>query len=140
MGEPCTKSPPAAEPASRPIAARELARITMQEHDSVPVAAIAGEIDVSNVDKLAESLTSISNLAPGLVVDLRRVDYLDSAAISLLHDLAMRLRQRSQRLIVVCPPDSPPRQVLELTALTAHTLVLDELAPAIDAMRAAPDD
>jgi anti-anti-sigma factor len=112
----------------------------MQEHDSVAVATIVGEVDISNVDSVAASLTSVSNLALGLVVDLREVDYLDSGAISLLHDLAIRLRERSQRLIVVCPPDSPPRHVLELTALTTQTLVLDELAAAIDAMIGAPDD
>lgn len=104
------------------------------------IAAIVGEVDISNVDRVAASLTSVSNLALGLVVDLRRVDYLDSAAISLLHDLAMRLRERSQRLIVVSPPDTPPRHVLEITALTARTLVLDELGPAIDAMRGSSDD
>ena len=118
-----------------------LAGLAVHRHvvDREPVAAIAGEVDISNVDRIAASLTSFSNLALGLVVDLREVDYLDSAAVSLLHDLAMRLRQRAQRLIVVCPPGSPPRDVLELTALTAHTPVLDELAPAI-AMLAAPDD
>jgi anti-anti-sigma regulatory factor len=65
---------------------------------------------------------------------------MDSAAISLLHNLAVRLRQSSQRLIVVCPPDSPPRHVLELTALPRRALVLDELAPAIDALRGTSND
>jgi anti-anti-sigma factor len=134
MGDEPTNGSPAAQRAPRLTAPRELVQITMQEHDSVAVATIAGEVDISNVNDVAAALTSVSNLALGLVVDLRKVDYLDSAGVSLLHDLAGRLHQRSQRLIVVCPPDAPPHHVLELTALNARTLVLDDLAPAIDAL------
>jgi len=68
------------------------------------------------------------------------VDYMDSTGISLLHDLATRLRERSQQLIVVCPPGSPPRRVLELTGLITRTTVVDELAPAVQAMRHVAQD
>lgn len=118
----------------------DLAHVDIQDHDGVPVAAISGEVDISNVDDVRARLIALPNLAPGLVVDLRRVDYLDSTGISLLHDLAGRLRERSQQLIVVCPPGSPPRRVLELTGLITRTTVVDELAPAVQAMRhVAPD-
>jgi hypothetical protein len=51
--------------------------------------------------------------------------------VSLLHDLAMRLRSRTQRLIVVSPPDTPPRRILELTALYLNAPIADELAEAV---------
>lgn len=38
---------------------------------------------------------------------------------------AMRLRGRAQRLIVVSPPDTPPRRVLEMTALYVNAPVAD---------------
>jgi anti-anti-sigma factor len=101
------------------------------------VATIRGEIDMSSVDQVAIDLTDLSNLAIGLVIDLTPVDYLDSSGISLLHDLAARLRRRTQMLIIVCPPGSVPRRMLELTALDSQTVVLDELAPAISAIREA---
>jgi hypothetical protein len=44
-------------------------------------------------------------------------------------------RQRAQRLVVVCPADSPPRRVLELTAFDSHTLIVDQLRSAIQALR-----
>ena len=59
------------------------------------------------------------------------VTYLDSSAVSLLHDLAMRLRGRAQRLIVVSPQGTPPRRILELTALYTNAPVTDVLADAI---------
>jgi anti-anti-sigma factor len=113
-----------------------LARVRFEHQDGVTVAAISGEVDVSNANEVAGAFADLSNVALGLVVDLRELAYLDSSGIALLHDLALRLRQRWQRLIVVSPPQSPPRRVLELTALDSHTLIVDQLPPAIEALQA----
>ena len=135
--------PSGSEPAKGPQSASapgDLARVDMQDHDGVPIAVISGEIDISNVDDITRRLITLPNYAPGLVVDLRLVAYMDSTGISLLHDLAGRLRERSQQLIVVCPPGSPPRRVLELTGLITRTTVVDDLAPAVQAMRHVAQD
>ena len=50
------------------------------------MAVISGEVDISNIDDITRRLMALPNFAPGLVVDLRRVDYMDSTGISLLHD------------------------------------------------------
>jgi anti-anti-sigma factor len=119
---------------------RELANVKLEDHDGVTVAVVSGEVDMSSVERVAAAVTNLSNLAIGLVVDLRLVSYLDSAGISLLHDLALRLRRRSQILIIVSPRGSPPRRMLELTALDAQAVVLEALEPAIEAIRAAYED
>jgi stage II sporulation protein AA (anti-sigma F factor antagonist) len=126
--------------AASPAGASDLAHIDIQDHDGVHVAAITGEIDISNVDDVTRRLIALPNFAPGLVVDLRLVTYMDSTGISMLHDLAGRLRERSQKLIVVCPPGSPPRRVLELTGLITRTTVVDDLAPAVQALRHVAQD
>jgi stage II sporulation protein AA (anti-sigma F factor antagonist) len=129
-------SEPSAFGGPEPVPATgDLAHVDMQDHDGVPVAVISGEVDISNIDDITRQLIILPNFAPGLVVDLRLVDYMDSTGISLLHDLAGRLRERSQQLIVVCPQGSPPRRVLELTGLITRTTVVDDLAPAVQAMR-----
>jgi anti-anti-sigma factor len=141
MGDPGTGAsgePPAT--AASPPAASDLARVDIQDHDGVHVAAITGEVDISNVDDVTRRLMALPNFAPGLVVDLRLVTYMDSTGISMLHDLAGRLRQRSQQLIVVCPAGSPPRRVLELTGLITRTTVVDDLAPAIRTLRHVAQD
>jgi anti-anti-sigma factor len=140
-----TATPPGGEPpafdGAEPIQpAGDLSHVVIEDHDGVPVAAISGEVDISNVDDIMRRLIALPNFAPGLVVDLRLVAYMDSSGISLLHDLATRLRQRSQQLIVVCPPASPPRRVLELTGLITRTTVVDDLAPAVHAMRHVAQD
>jgi len=105
----------------------ELASVTASEHGASLVLAISGELDISNIDRVAEVIHALPNTDAGLLIDLSEVSYLDSSAVSLLHDLAMRLRKRAQQLIVVSPPQSPPRRILELTALYLNAPVADEL-------------
>lgn len=113
----------------------DLARVRFQDRDGITVAAISGEVDVSNADEIANALAERPAAARALVVDLCELAYLDSAGVALLHELAVSRRQRAQRLVVVCPPDSPPRRVLELTAFDSHTLVVDQVRSAIQALR-----
>jgi anti-anti-sigma factor len=113
----------------------DLARVRFQDRDGITVAAISGEVDVSNADQIADALAERPAAARALVVDLCELVYLDSTGVALLHELAVSRRQRAQRLIVVCPPDSPPRRVLELTAFDSHTLIVDQLRSAIQALR-----
>jgi anti-sigma B factor antagonist len=137
---PDTGREPPAGPGAPAGAAQDLARVILEDRDGVTVAAISGEVDISNAAMVSRTLTGLPNLAHGLVVDLSAVEYLDSTGISLLHELAVRLRQRSQRLIVVCPAQAPPRRVLELTALHSTVTILDDLPPAIQALRDSAQD
>jgi anti-anti-sigma factor len=105
----------------------ELASVTASEHGAALVLAISGEVDISNIDSIAEVIYALPNTDAGLLIDLTEVSYLDSSAVSLLHDLAMRLRNRAQQLIVVSPPETPPRRILDLTALYVNAPVADEL-------------
>src|SRR5205085_6600681 len=94
-----------------PEAVRDLVQVSLQTRNGVTVAAISGEVDVSNGEDVARALADIPSLSLGVVVDLRDLSYVDSTGIALLHDLSSRMRQRSQQLVVVCPPDSAPRRV-----------------------------
>ena len=105
--------------------------VALHEREGVTVIAISGEVDISNIDRVSAAIFALPNTAAGLVVDLTAVTYLDSSAVSLIHDLAIRLRRRSQRLVVVCNPQSAPHRVLELTALDSNAPILDSLDPAI---------
>lgn len=105
----------------------ELASVTASEHGASLLLAISGEVDISNIDSIAEAIYALPNTEDGLLIDLSNVSYLDSSAVSLLHDLAMRLRNRAQPLVVVSPPEAPPRRILDLTALYVNAPVADDL-------------
>ncbi len=128
-----TSVPPPGEPGASTRQA--LATVNNQDHDGVTVAAITGEVDMSNVDEIARAISGLPDAAAnGLVVDLAQTQYLDSSGLALLHDLASRLERRSQRLVIVSPPGSAPRLVLDVTAMSAHALCVDALSAAIDAL------
>jgi stage II sporulation protein AA (anti-sigma F factor antagonist) len=76
---------------------------------------LRGEIDIAAVPALERRLMAVPNTLHELILDLSAVTYLDSSGVRLLHELHDRMQLRGQQLIVVCPADTGPRRVLELT-------------------------
>lgn len=112
-----------------------LVTVSIVDHGDLWVAGLRGEIDISNVDMVAHSLDQLPNQSLGLIVDLTGVEYLDSSGISLLHNLATRMGQRAQGLVVVSSETSRPYHVLTLTEFTARAPVVADLQEAIRLVR-----
>jgi anti-sigma B factor antagonist len=92
-----------------------LAELSFETAGNVVVGHVAGEIESANAEEMSTALAGqLTSDRAGLVIDLTRVTYLDSAGIELLFDLARRLRTHRQRLRLVVPADAPLRRVLEL--------------------------
>jgi anti-anti-sigma factor len=78
-------------------------------------ATVRGEIDDSNAAELGRTITAqVASADRMLAVDLTHVSYMDSTGVELLFGLARQLQARRQSLIVVVPPRSGVRRVLEL--------------------------
>jgi anti-anti-sigma factor len=87
-------------------------------HRGIPVVALEGEIDLSNVTSVHEQmLAAAPNTALGLIVDLAGATYLDSQGIRILFELRDRLRIRRQGMALVVPEPSPIREILVLTSM-----------------------
>jgi anti-anti-sigma factor len=97
-----------------------LAAIEHAEREGVRVVGVVGELDVSNVGALEDAARGLSNEALGVVVDLSRATYIDSATIGVLFGLRRRLNRRGQVLRVICAPGSGAWRVLELTGFDRH--------------------
>ena len=92
-----------------------LAELSFETAGQVVVGRVTGEIESVNAESMSTALAGqLTSDRAGLVIDLSRVTYLDSAGIELLFDLARRLRTHRQRLRLVVPVDAPMRRVLEL--------------------------
>jgi anti-sigma B factor antagonist len=101
------------------------------------VAHVTGEIDMSNAEEMGASVIAATpNEAAGVVLDLSRVDYLDSAGIYVIYGIRSRLHARGQSLILVIPPRSPVRDALRLAG-AAHPGEVTEAVE--DALRALDD-
>jgi anti-anti-sigma factor len=97
---------------------RPLADVSVEESGGVAVAHVSGEVDTSNAAEIERRLCgAVTNRSTALIVDLLATTYLDSAAVSVLFELAAELEQRRQRFHVVVGP--PVSRVLEFTGMDA---------------------
>jgi anti-anti-sigma factor len=114
-----------------------LAEVQFEDVDGIPIARVRGEVDMSNAGELGATLqNSVAHVSAGLVVDFTTTEYLDSAGLHFVFDLAKRLRDRGQRLHLVVPDTSPVATVLEIVqidSLAPRSQTVDE---AIDKLRA----
>ena len=112
-----------------------LARITDEHHGAIPVVAIAGEIDASNAEEVAERLrAALSNRSEALVVDLSGTTYIDSAGLNLLFELSIALRERQQLLHLVVAQPSPIARMVAIVGLDAAVPTHPTRAAALDAV------
>jgi anti-anti-sigma factor len=99
-----------------------LADVKFEDRPSALVAHLTGEVDLTNVQELRRALLDrVRHESAGLVLDLAELEYLDSAGIYLLYDLANLLQARGQRLGLVAP-----RHCVAHGALR-HAAVIDQL-------------
>jgi anti-anti-sigma factor len=89
---------------------------------------LGGEVDLRNTPAIKRSIEdSISNEEHKVVVDLERVDYLDSAGIGMLFELWRRLATHEQRLILLIPVGSPVRRSLEVSGWPSDIAMVESL-------------
>jgi anti-anti-sigma factor len=97
-----------------------LAEVTVTVVAGVPVVRLEGEVDLSNVDEVRRAVFEPAEAGHDcVVVDLTGTTYLDSTAVRLLFDLAVRLQARRRRMRLVVSDATIVRRVLVLTKLDA---------------------
>jgi anti-sigma B factor antagonist len=113
----------------------QLARITDEYHGDVPVVAIAGEIDASNAEEVAERLrAALSNRSETLVVDLSDTTYIDSAGLNVLFELSTALGERQQELHLIVGQPSPIARMVTIIGLDAAVRTHPTRTAALDAV------
>ena len=115
----------------------KLADVRFSMRGGALVAAVSGEIDMSNAQQVNAALTAATtNDLSGVVLDLTSVDYMDSAGIHLMYALRESLRTRGQDLKLVVPTVSPVAETLRLAGVmyALHvTEVVDDALPEVAA-------
>jgi anti-anti-sigma factor len=96
----------------------DIASLFVWRRGRVLIAAITGEIDISNARALETAiLAELDGDAAGLVLDLGGLSFLDAAGVHLLY----RLSERGLPFAIVITDDSPPRRVLDLSGERPRT-------------------
>lgn len=90
--------------------------IAVLQQQSATVAVITGEVDLSNGLRLTdEILAQMPDQSRGLVLDLAGLDYLDSAGVRSIFEIARTLELRGQQLAIVVADNPPLSSVLKVT-------------------------
>lgn len=87
---------------------------------------LKGELDVSNVEQLRVTLAKAESQSENVVLDLSRVEFIDSTALGAIVGATRRLRDRGGdlRLVVTSPHIL---RVLRVTNLDSLIVVLDRV-------------
>jgi anti-sigma B factor antagonist len=98
---------------------KPLAQLDVSREEDALVVRLDGEIDISNAADLRAALdAAVPKTALGLILDLSRASYVDSAGVHLLFGLGANLTRRRQQLRLVVPEDAPVSRVLKLTGVS----------------------
>ncbi len=97
------------------------------------VVTVAGEIDMSTAEALAEALESVPAGTRAVVVELTNVSFLDSSALNVLVRSQRHLADRGIPMSVVSPSGGAVHKVFEITRLAASLNVVDSLEVALRA-------
>jgi anti-sigma B factor antagonist len=112
------------------------ADVQMDHRDSVGIARVSGEVDITQASALRERLLeAVRNDDLGLVVDLTETRFIDSVGVSLLFELAERLTGGQLRFAVVVPQQGLVQRVLTIVDLDSVAEVHSRLDDALAAFR-----
>jgi stage II sporulation protein AA (anti-sigma F factor antagonist) len=89
--------------------------VGIQRRDGVAIVQPHGELDLGTVETLRAALDGTRN-APKLVLDLRRLSFIDSTGVHLLVALEQSAQRDGMELTLIAPP-APVRRVIELCGL-----------------------
>ena len=110
-------------------------RVLLEPHDKVLVARMAGEIDLSNAERLGlEIAEATAPDAQRVVLDLTEVEHIDSYGIFVIHGLRQRLREHETALVLVIPRDARIRRAVEMVGIYESMPVKDDLEGALYAL------
>ncbi len=97
-------------------------------YDPWLVLTVDGELDTFGAPELRNAAVSASSAGQNhIVIDLSRVDFIDSIGLGAIIGVLKRCRQQDGELRVVCGA-SPVRRVMEMCKLDQAMVVGDDLA------------
>jgi len=97
----------------------------------VIVLTVVGEVDMTTAPELSKALSTVSDTAPRVVVDLGSVTFLDSSGLNALVRGRRELAASDVDLKVVVPAEGPVRRVIEIARLDDALSLVDSLDDAL---------
>jgi anti-sigma B factor antagonist len=100
--------------------------VTTEQRPGQTRVILIGELDIASADGLEKQLAAIEVDSPAtLVLDLRRVDFIDSTGLRALIAADERARSQGRRLAMVSGPDAVAR-LLAVTQLDQRFEIVED--------------
>lgn len=104
----------------------EILDVSTEDRDGLVHLALQGELDLSTVGKVQEELRRVEASAPPVVVlDLKKLTFLDSTGLRCLVTADERAREAGRRVVIVRGPD-PVQRVFSITRLEERLEMVDD--------------
>ena len=99
---------------------------TLEERGGTLCVALSGELDISTAPRFEEALRRVEADGPAVaLIDLSRLDFMDSTGLRLLVGADIRAREAGRRLVLIRGNDMVQR-VLRLTRLDERLEIVDD--------------
>ena len=105
----------------------DLAALRVASEDENIVVYLSGDVDFSNTERLETEIGGAVLGADNIVIDLEAVEFLDSSGLRLLKRLSVRATAANASYLVVAPPNSVARSVIEIVSMSNEMAVKDSL-------------
>lgn len=90
-----------------------------------------GELDIKTARELAPALSeAVGDVTRELIIDLRRVTFIDSTLLGALGRAAGQLRNQGRKLTLIRTPGSPIDRLLDISGLNEAFAVVSDPAEA----------
>ena len=101
--------------------------LSIDQRDSVAQLSLQGEFDLAAAEQFERQLKSLEAKKPKLIViDLRKVRFIDSTGLQQILKADARSRQNGFRLTIVRGPANVHR-VFEITGMDKHLSIVDDV-------------
>lgn len=92
-------------------------QITVRKENDVPIIELVGEVDAYTSARFRESMVElIENGASNLIINMEKVEYIDSSGLGALVGGLKRASEREGHILIVCT-NPQVRKVFEITGL-----------------------
>lgn len=107
-----------------------LLELTTETDGTTVRLALEGELDIASAGQVERELTRIEReTPPAIVLDLRRLAFMDSTGLRIVVAADARAREQGRRLVVVRGPEAVQR-IFRMTRLDERLEMVDEPAGA----------
>lgn len=103
----------------------DISIITETDNYALPLLRVLGEVDVHTCGKVNKALADLTEHADHILLDIDKVDYLDSTGLGGIAHVAKQLAQKDGHIYMICTKPQI-KKIFEISGLKSKNISLHE--------------